>query len=78
MLTRRPPPAWMTRSGCRRPSSGADLVARQDDLLELDLADPGRHGDLVAQLAVDLDRDLAGLLGRGRLVDLRPALRVDR
>ena len=35
-------------------------------------------GQLVAQLAVDLDRDLAGRLGRGGHVDLGPRLGVDR
>src|SRR5688572_26009182 len=41
---------------------GSDLVAGEDHLLELDLADPARHRDPVADLAVDLDGDLTGRL----------------
>ena len=56
-----------------------DLVAGQDDLLELDLArSPAGDRDLVAQLAVDLDRDLAGRLDDRRASTSGQRSRVDR
>ena len=78
MLTSLPPPAWMIRVRLLAVQRGGDLVACQHDLLQLDLGDPRRHGDPVAQLAVDLDRDLVGRLDDQGLVDRRPRLGVDR
>jgi hypothetical protein len=46
-----------------------DAVAREDDLLELELADADRHRHPVADLAADLDRDLAQRLGEDRVVE---------
>ena len=53
------------RAGQGRASRSARSASAGDD-------------DPVAQLAVDLDRHLAGRLGRRRHVDLRPRLGVDR
>ena len=56
----------------------ADAIAGEDDPLELGWLDADRDDDPVADLAVDLDRDLPGLVDdRGR-VDRRPGLGVDR
>src|SRR5688572_2478475 len=41
---------------------GADLVAGKDHLFQLDLADPARDRDAIAELAVHLDGHLAGRL----------------
>ena len=77
MFTRRPP-AWMTRSGVRPASAATIFVPAKSERLELRLGDPDGHDDPVADLAVDLDRHLAGLVDDRRAVDLGPALGVDR
>ena len=71
----RPPPATMTRSGVRPASSRLDLRARRGPAARARRRRSRRAPDPVAQLAVDLDRDLAGRLGDGGRVDVRPAWR---
>ena len=56
----------------------ADPVAREDGGFDVGDRRVGGDDDLVAQLAVDLDRDLAGRLGGRGDIELGPGLGVDR
>ena len=74
-LTSLPPPATTIRSGARPSRIVADPLTREHRRLDVGGRGVGRDGDLVAQLAVDLDRDLAGRLDDRARVDLGPGLR---
>ena len=79
MFTSRPPPAWMIRSGVR-PASRAAIFGRGQG--EPPRARPGQvrpaRSTRSRSLPLTWIGHLAGRLGRGGRVDLRPALGVDR
>ena len=77
MLTSRPS-TWMTFTTSLPSRFARDLRARQDERSTSSARQPGRHRHQVAELAVDLDRQLDLVGGDERRVPRRPGLGVDR